>query len=1437
MLLLLQEGNGGQPQPGPSHRPDIPQGLQYNIRKKSERTYAKNAAVDRTYQVKIDEEHHGERLEDIREGLHQMFHHVLQEARGNLAGNDLGRVVIQHDVLHDPIVIPLQPWDQLNADVVMGTIEKVLNSNQNLTVDESMDISIGSVDLPKGSGGSNLRITKIKGKNNSLELKKSIVTIKNDDQLCLARAIGVSWAKYRRCTPEEWKEITKTRGKKSNLQLVLEHHKVPESYFKHLRAKQRDEQRRLAVAISQLAGIPMDRPASLNDIEAFEEVLGVRVMVVSARLGNKFITSPSSDEQPCIYVYLVDDEHYHSITSITGFFCCNYFCKSCLKHYDHKEKHQCDTSCIICKTDKCPKTDTPVKCKDCNMDCRSEKCHEKHKQVPVHKKGKFKGKRSGPSQCEKWWKCLTCYKVVRTDKRKKEAHECGEYYCKSCATYVMDDHLCYLRSIPPKEEFIPKFIFFDFECSQDERAECEEGYVLTKRENYKDCQSQQVCNPCSKCQNCKTSWCGKPTHRPNFVVAHTVCQKCIDKPLNPKSVCWECGTRCEDCDNIGLWDNEDDGPCPGTCGFREVTFSGADTAQKFASWLFTHQHDHFKAVAHNMKGYDGYFLLEYLIDQSIRPEKIIYNGSKIMYMTVERGLHMKVIDSLNFLPMKLSKLPEAFGLEELKKGWFPHHFNTRENQNYVGPYPEAKYYGHDFMGEKERENLLAWLDERKGEVFDFRKEMLDYCRSDVDILRQACLTFRELLMGATGQQVEIINEKNKKEMKWVGAVDPFDSVTIASVCMNVFRTKFIEEEWIVKLEGRHTWIPAKMIDQKLYVLWQKEWIHETDLVGIKVSEKKFVRTPIAKIPPSGYNDQYSKASIQWLEWRARVDNVTIQHALNVGEKSIPGTRYKLDGYCEETNTVYEYHGCVFHGCPVCFSDNREDTYHPLTKQSLSELYALTMKKKTYLQNLGMKYVCIWDHEFQKSKNQNAELKHFISQLDLMDRMDPRESFFGGRTNASQLYYKANEQEKVKYVDFTSLYPWVNKYCRYPVGHPTVITKDFGDIKDYFGIAKVKILPPRGLYHPVLPYRSNGKLKFPLCKTCADTENQDPCTCSDEARELIGTWCTPEIQSALRLGYTLKKIYEVYHWEETTQYDPTTRQGGLFAQYINTFLKFKQEASGPPDWSKTDADMTTYIQDYAQKEGVSLDRGNIVKNPGLRALAKLCLNSFWGKFGQRLNMRQTEFFHESQANLFFQLFADPMKQPVNFHILTNDMIQIEWIFKQDCQPEDNKTNIYLATFTTCWARLKLYSELEKLGRRVLYYDTDSVIYVSRPGQYDPPMGDYLGELTDELKGEHIVEFVSGGPKNYAYRTNKNKETCKVRGFTLNYTNSQLINFKSVKSIVTDPKSYPNITVTNPSKICREKRKRKLYNRQEEKTYQMVYTKRRRLDNYDTVPYGF
>lgn len=53
----------------------------------------------------------------------------------------------------------------------------------------------------------------------------------------------------------------------------------------------------------------------------------------------------------------------------------------------------------------------------------------------------------------------------------------------------------------------------------------------------------------------------------------------------------------------------------------------------------------------------------------------------------------------------------------------------------------------------------------------------------------------------------------------------------------------------------------------------------------------------------------------------------------------------------------------------------------------------------------------------------------------------------------------------------------------------------------------------------------------------------------------------------------------------------------------------------------------------------------------------------------------------------------------------------------------------------------------------------------PGKVDILLGDYLGDLSDELEnGEFITEYISAGPKNYAYRTNMNNEICKVRGIT-------------------------------------------------------------------------
>ena len=71
-------------------------------------------------------------------------------------------------------------------------------------------------------------------------------------------------------------------------------------------------------------------------------------------------------------------------------------------------------------------------------------------------------------------------------------------------------------------------------------------------------------------------------------------------------------------------------------------------------------------------------------------------------------------------------------------------------------------------------------------------------------------------------------------------------------------------------------------------------------------------------------------------------------------------------------------------------------------------------------------------------------------------------------------------------------------------------------------------------------------------------------------------------------------------------------GGLFTEYIDKFMRQKQEADGWPSWVKTDADKAKYVADYKAREGIELDPANIAKNPGRQQLAKIMLNSFWGK---------------------------------------------------------------------------------------------------------------------------------------------------------------------------------------------------------------------------------
>ncbi|XP_018570577.2 uncharacterized protein LOC108910461 [Anoplophora glabripennis] len=911
---------------------------------------------------------------------------------------------------------------------------------------------------------------------------------------------------------------------------------------------------------------------------------------------------------------------------------------------------------------------------------------------------------------------ITCCETCLKTVKTDRKHLCGEIFCKTCSAFVPQDHMCFIQT----DKGSPKtkdflFIFYDFETRQEKQQD--DGSLL---------------------------------HKPNLCVLKQCCDECINKDIK---ICKKCGVRLQVLQ----------------CG---------DPVSPFMHHLLTlrKQFKQVVVLAHNSQSFDGQFILNYILTKTDLKPELIMRGTKIISMEVE---NVKFLDSLNYLPMALSKLPKAFDLgPELKKGYFPHYFNTEANQNYIGLLPPQEYYSPDTMKTEDREKFLQWYEEHKNDEFNMQKDIVEYCVSDVEILTRACLKFRQQLMETTN-------------------VCPFtEACTIASTCNKVFRRNFLKP----------------------------------NTIGI--------------IPKSGYRwrDNQSKIAIQWLVWEEKQRNVNIQHAAKQQEATIHGV--KVDGFCSETEEVFEFHGCYYHGCPSCFKCNRGEPLQDNPAETMDLRHESTISKTDRLKNLGYEVIEMWECQFRKMLQDNDELRVYSGghPLVTLTPLNPREAFYGGRTGNTRTYYKCQQGEKIKYVDVCSLYPYVCKYGKFPVGHPEIYVGDNLDqlsLNNTNGVIKCKILPPRELYHPVLPTKMNGKLMFVLCRTCGEEMNQGECTHNVDERSLTGAWIIDEVLKALEKGYKILDVYEIWKYS-TQQYDKTTNISGLFTDMMNKFIKIKQQASGWPSKCVSQEQKNQYIGDFFNNEGIKLEFAEIVNNPGLRSLAKLILNSFWGKFGQRENQPKTRIVRDPSE--LFGMFANPGIYVNTLLPINDETLVVNYEHREEVYQPLSTVNVVTAAYVTAQARLKLYGYLEQLGDKVLYYDTDSVIYVSKPGEFDVPTGEFVGDMTDELESygfdNYITEFVSGGPKNYAYkvfstRDNEQKVVCKVKGICLNYATSHLINFESIKDMVLNDAAPVHIV----SKNIRRTKEHEVVTITETKTYKPNSTKRMFLDDHNSIPYGY
>ena len=962
--------------------------------------------------------------------------------------------------------------------------------------------------------------------------------------------------------------------------------------------------------------------------------------------------------------------------------------------------------------DKCKKAYTkrdkhkcPSKCLSCftyNKDTKCDgkeiickKCNRKffgNRCFKNHLKNRSNGEGKMDIVCDAVKKCLDCNRII-TGKYVNN-HKCGYTECTNCGKYVSNNHKCFMKKVIAKG-----------------------GNCLNKK-------------PCKNNESIKkTDWCYS-------------CRTYTDKYI--------------------FYDFE----CTQNTGTHTVNLS---IAQDFEGKEYVHNsieefckcflNDKFKGytfIAHNSKGYDSHFVLKWLIDQGIKPY-CIYNGAKIMFMELPK-LSIRFIDSLNFLQMPLKSFPKTFGMNELKKGYFPHYFNKECNKAYIGPMPSKNNYGFNQMKPDERTKFLKWYEERVNEnyVFDFKKEILEYCRSDVDILRRGIMKLR-------GDFIQLEN------------IDPLRYITIASVCMTIYRSNYMSNK------------------------------------------------TIAIVPEYAKTDNYSKMSIMWLNYMSKAKGLNIQHALNGGEKklTIDGKTYKVDGFCKETNTVYEFYGCFWHGCPNCYKPN---IINSKNQRDMDTLNDLTIEKRETIKSVGYNHVSIYECQLNKNKEFQQFAKDF--EQEIVEPLNPRDSFYGGRTNCVKLLYNFKENECGRYVDFCSLYPTVQYYQKYPIGHPTKIHNPEKYCNSWYGLIKCKVIPPKGLYHSVLPQRikvdSYEKLIFTLCKTCAETSNQSECKHSDNERSLIGTWTTDEVNEAIKKGYKVLEVYEVWHFDKTSD--------DLFKGYIRRFMKIKLESS------KYDFKTKEEEASFKAKIRDSLDI-NVEKfefNAGLRSISKLCLNSLWGKFGQRNNMSQTKYVTE--VSEFYEILLDDKLDDINFQFINDNMVQMTYNFKDQFVDNHNSTNIFIACFTTSHARLMLYNKLDYLKEKVLYFDTDSIIYID-DGKKTIKTGDMLGDMTDELSGKAITNFVSTGPKSYSFRYGDNCEKSAIKGFTLNHENSTILNHESMRKIV--KKQIRELTIINANKITRKNRE--IVNKYMEKVFKFGYDKRVikhvNENHIDTLPYGY
>ena len=689
-------------------------------------------------------------------------------------------------------------------------------------------------------------------------------------------------------------------------------------------------------------------------------------------------------------------------------------------------------------------------------------------------------------------------------------------------------------------------------------------------------------------------------HEPVFAGAYITCTECIENGKWKTSLASN-NSSCRICGN-----------------YRTIAFAPFDFAEtkvdykektdnplnSFVDFILNKTDPKFMNMcfAHCGGRFDSIMVYKNLFERGICPQ-MIRKGNKLIEMSVKGKFTDTIFrDSYNLTHMPLAAFVKAFDLDVEEKMHFSYLYCREENFNTTLPnLPDIEFYTPNTKKPKARDRLLQWYEQHQNETFNLNEKLAEYCMSDNEILMHGMIKMRQEFLEITKkdptiQKQNTTNENDEQEMD--------ESFMECEFSAN-------EEEEDGELGQVTNGIKRAKIDGNRKT---KEYCGGFDILllartiasaAMKIFQLKFLRPDtLGIVPENSYNtfhDNQSEIALKFMKYLEEIFGVEIRNSESPeGEYPVPGTPYKLDGYIKgingEKDKGIEFHGCTWHAHEKCFPDPQEMMPSGKTCDEIRKHHKERMDKLRSIPNLEIEEY--WECDVREELKKNKEMKRLFDKYKVTTpALHIRDGFCGGRTAPARIYFKSEDGWKIKYRDYTSLYPWTQT-TRYPIKHPEkmiIIPKtkrevDWRKPEDipWKGFIKVLVYCPREVNPPVtvLPLKMDQRLLFPTCALCAAEHpmggkiNEHSCPHSNEERAFIWTGTTIELEQALKEGYRVSKVYSALEYK--------TWSDDIFRGYVADCMQMKMHASGFEP-GMTEQEQEEHIKQCYDMFGIKIDK--------------------------------------------------------------------------------------------------------------------------------------------------------------------------------------------------------------------------------------------------------